>query len=222
MNEIEPAPAAPAAPAVPPDVDYTAAAQRAWTAFTRKPVEIVLGMLVATLTAFLVVTAGAAALGMNHQALEAVRGRDVKIGTALAGYGNFVASLVALLLVTVAVLVGIVACIVPGLLAVFFFYWTFMCMADDPSLGAVGSLKRSLALVRAHPVPTLVVLLANFVLSLAGGMVAVGFIVTTPLGFLFGAAVFDQMLATTGMLVTTGPAPVVTPAPVPPPSQGRD
>lgn len=180
------------------DLDYGALASRAWSAFTRKPVELIVGMLIATVTGFLLITAGAAWLGMSQQALDAVRGREVTIGTALQGYQNFVTSLVAMLLVGLAILVGGVLCVVPGLAALFFFSWTFFCMADDPSLGAVDAMKRSFALAKSAPVPTLAALGASVVLNLAGGAVMVGFLVTTPLALVFGAAVYDALTAKRG------------------------
>ena len=180
------------------DLDYGALATRAWNAFTRKPVELIVGMLIATVTGLLLITAGAAWLGMSQQALDAVRGRDVTIGTALQGYQNFVASLVAMLLVGLAILVGGVLCVLPGLAALFFFSWTFLCMADDPGLDAVGAMKRSFALAKRAPVPTLVALGAAIVLNVAGGTVVLGVLVTTPLALLFEAAIYDALTAKRG------------------------
>lgn len=175
------------------NLDYGALAKRAWGAFTRKPVELILGMLIASLTGILVVTVGAAVLGMSQQALEAVRGRDVTIGSALGGYQRFGASLAALVLLALIVGGGLLLLVLPGIAAIFFLNWTFLCMADDSSLGAVAALKRSFALAKAHPVPTLAALAAEFLLGLAGGVVKIGFLVTAPLGLLFAAAVYDAV-----------------------------
>ena len=103
-------------------IDYEAAFKLAWSAFTRKPVELIVGMLIATLLAFLIITVGAVALGVNHQALQAVRGRDIKIGDALAGFSEFGMSLGAVLLVILAVIIGTALCVVPGIIAAFGFY----------------------------------------------------------------------------------------------------
>jgi uncharacterized membrane protein len=178
------------------NLDYGALASRAWGAFTKKPVELIVGMLIATITSFLVVTAGAAYLGMSRQALDAARGREVTIGSALQGYQRFGTALVAMLLVALSVLIGGVLCIVPGLIAAFLFSWTFMILADHPELGAVDAMKRSLALAKSAPVPTLVALAASLVLSLAGSAVWIGFLVTTPLTMLFCAFVYDALTAT--------------------------
>lgn len=180
------------------DLDYGALATRAWEAFTRKPVELVVGMLIATVTGFLLITAGAAWLGMSQQALDVVRGRDVTIGTALQGYQRFVTSLVAMLLVGLSILVGGVLCIIPGLAALFFFSWTFMCMVDDPKLDAVGAMKRSFALAKSAPVATLVGIGASIVLNIVGSTVVVGVLVTTPLALLFEAALYDALTAKRG------------------------
>jgi len=176
-------------------LDYGALMQQAWNVFTQKPVELIVGMLVAALTGIAIITAGAAALGMSHQALEAVRGRDVTISTALAGYDRFSNSLVALLLVIPIVIVGLLMCVVPGLIAIFFLYWTFLFMADDPALEPLEALKRSYQFSKRHPVPTLVVFGAAMVLGIAGGIFYVGTLVTMPLTQLFAASVFDALRA---------------------------
>ena len=175
------------------NLDYSGLIEQAWSAFARKPVELIIGMLVAALTGLAFITAGAAALGIGHQALEAIRGREVTISTALRGYDHFSRSLVALLLVVAIVCVGTVMCIVPGLVAIFFLYWTFLFMADDPALAPLDALKKSFEFSKRHPVPTLVVVFVAFVLDFVGGIVYVGMLVTLPLTQLFSAAVFDAL-----------------------------
>lgn len=177
------------------DLDYSGLMQQAWGVFTRKPVELIIGMLVAALTSLAIVTAGAAALGMSHQALEAIRGREFTISTALRGYDHFSRSLVALLLVIPIVCVGLVMCLVPGLIAIFLLYWTFLFMADDPALAPLDALKKSFEFSKQHPVPTLVVVGVALVLGIVGGIIYVGMLVTLPLTQLFAAAVFDALRA---------------------------
>jgi uncharacterized membrane protein len=177
------------------NLDYTALMQQAWGAFTRKPVELIIGMLVACMSAVFIITAGAAGLGMSHQALEAIRGRDVTISTALDGYNSFAKALVLAILLCLIIGFGLLLCVLPGLFAMFMLCWTFMFMADDPALSPTDAMKQSFELSKRHPVPVLVLFVVNFLLSMIGGIVVVGTIVTLPLTQLFAAAVFEALRA---------------------------
>ncbi len=174
------------------DVDFGAAIKVGWEGFTRKPVELIVGWSLAFLSSLLLVTAGAAILGMVKQALGAVRGEEITIGTAFEGYENFVSGLVLSILLVVVMTLGFMACILPGIALAVMLQWTFYCAVDDQELGAVDAMKESWEMAKSNIAAPIIAMLIGFGLSMLGGFVPFGFVITAPLSLVITAAIYDS------------------------------
>ncbi len=185
------------APAAPKgvDVDFSAALKKSWEAFTRNPLELIVGPLLAMLSMLLLITVGPAYTGICNMGLKAARGESIAIGDAFSGYQRFGASFVAALLAGLAILVGALLLIVPGLIALFFFFLPFYFLADSGDLGGVDALKASARAAKANAATVIVTIVINLVLSFVGQITVIGWLVTMPIGVVFTAVVFEQIKA---------------------------
>jgi uncharacterized membrane protein len=113
------------------------------------------------------------AMGLIRASLAVCEGRKPEASMLMEtdGFFNY---LVAAILFGIAVVVGLVLCIIPGIIVAVVFQFFGYGIVQQPNLGAVDSLKRSAEITQGHrwPLFGLVVLLAliNFVGLLACGV----------------------------------------------------
>lgn len=139
----------------------------------RDPGQILLSMAPGFLIGFLVF---AAMIGSATYAMVAgLRGRDIGLGAAVQeGLRSLIYAAPALLLQAIMVVIGFVALVIPGIVAILY---TFVCVsvAAAESAPPGRAFKRSVALTEGYRVPILallaITLFANFLFStLVGGL----------------------------------------------------
>ncbi len=112
--------------------------------------------------------------------LRLSRGQEVSLASALSGIDVGQAILV-LLLVQLATLVGLVLCIVPGLV-VAFVTWFSLYFVVDQHLGAIDALKASIGLVGRNLGPMLMLALSCLGAAIIGVILCgVGLLVALPI-----------------------------------------
>lgn len=89
-------------------------------------------------------------VGFAGYFLTVSRGGDPRLDQLFHGFGVVLDALVAFLLVTLAVLVGFVFLIVPGVYLALSFSLVFILMSEDRNLGAWEALHRSWRLMDGH------------------------------------------------------------------------
>ncbi len=113
---------------------------------------------------------GPLALGLAITCRKMVRGETATMDDLWLGFKSFGPSFVAMLLVCLAILVGTLLCLVPGLAAAFLFCFTFQAMANGTE-SAVDAMKESLALVKENISPSLVFMVVLLVVNVVLGFV---------------------------------------------------
>ena len=170
------------------DLKYGVLIQQGFRELVRgnNPFVLVLGSLIATAGSIvsLGLLIGPFSVGLAKASLKVARGEAAEMDDLKAGFENFVPSFVAGLLVLLAVGLGTVLLIVPGLIALFAFMYTAHVLADDPELTAIDAMKESYAVAKENLSPTTVLLVLSAALStllsatgvgaiIAGGLIAV-------------------------------------------------
>lgn len=133
------------------------------------------------------------AIGLYRAGLEAVDRRPVTLGTFLR-LDRLGAVLGTLLLVSLGSLVGMLLCILPGIVFAFMAMWAPLFALDGH--GPVEAVRRSLSLTRQRWADAVVAWLVVQVIVLAGMLaLGVGLFVAYPVYFLLLAWVYRNMVA---------------------------
>lgn len=154
--------------------------------------------LVFNLVSFVVTTVVSA--GIIRGALDLTEGRPIEAGQVLTP--PRLPQLLVLAVVTgVLVTVGLVLCVVPGLVVLFFTAFSTYFLMDRPDLDAIGAIKASFGLVKDNVGPVLLWFLTCIGLFIAGLLVCfVGLLVALPVIYIGTAFTYKRL---TGQAVAT-------------------
>lgn len=132
--------------------------------------------------------------GIARFALTVARGRKPEFGEVFAGGSTFGAMFVGQLLLTIAIGVGLVFCVVPGVIIAIAcqFYALFIV---DKQLSGVDALKASWEVTKGHRVNLLVLAIIMFLVSVLGlAACCFGFLlIAAPMQMLAQAYVYQKL-----------------------------
>lgn len=153
----------------------------------------VLGQLIISVLAF--VTTQVMTRGLVRAALTIVNGGRPDPGTAFS-FDNIGPYLVGSILFGLAVGVGLILCVIPGLIiGALLGFWAFACVEQD--LDGVSALRRSLELTRANFGQVILFGLAYIGVNLIGALLCgIGLLVTIPLSYVAAAHFYRQLSGT--------------------------
>lgn len=89
-------------------------------------------------------------LGMAIFFLNIVRGNEVRIEQLFDGFKNYVPSLIVTILIVIAVSLGLILLIIPGIIIGIGLSMSMFILADNPSMSAVDVLKASWEMMKGH------------------------------------------------------------------------
>lgn len=138
------------------------------------------------------VVGGPLTLGLFALILKIVRGEQAEIGVMFSGFQRFLPALLANLLISVFVGIGIVLCVIPGLIVMALYMLTFLYMYDKgmdfwPAMEA--SRQQVMANFGKWLVLGIVIVALNLVGSIPCGL---GLLVTSPLSMLMIALAYER------------------------------
>lgn len=93
---------------------------------------------------------GPLALGVAIFALRIARGQKAEISNIFDGFQNFGAAIGTYLLMMLAIIIGTICFIVPGIILAFGLSQCLFLLADDPDIGPVNALKKSWEIMDGH------------------------------------------------------------------------
>ena len=132
-------------------------------------------------------------LGVVHIALKLVSGQSAEFGDLFGRMSVLVNYILAAIVFSVAVTVGLVLCIVPGIyLAIRWGLFTYFIV--DDGLGPIEALQRSWATTNGATLKLFLLGLVFFLINLVGFLACfVGVLVSYPVTYLAGARVYRQL-----------------------------
>lgn len=135
---------------------------------------------------------GPLVLGMYKLARAAVRGDAVEFGDLFSGFQKFLPSFLASLLVMIFSLIGMIFCIVPGIVVSLLYLPVYLFILDD-NLDCWDAMEASRKMVMNHFVPWLVLGLLLTLLNIVGLLACViGLAITMPMTFVAITLAFDH------------------------------
>ena len=167
----------------PIDVDSTV--REAWALFARDPLVHILAALV--YVGITLLTCGLAVLilgvlwaGLTVMALKGLRGGRPVFGDAFAGFRQFGQLFLLWIVMTVFVVIGTLACVLPGIYLMLAFSLATPLVVDR-RLSFWDAMTTSWRAFHANLGPMLLVTLVLYLINVVGGMIPLGFLVAQPL-----------------------------------------
>ena len=126
-----------------------------------------------------------ASIVTTHMAIKVATGRPLAWGD-LFTFPNFGASLLAAFLTWLATSVGVLLCVVPGIIAAFLFYYS-VYFTVDKGMDGIAGMKASWATLSSHVGELFPFALTGVGLYILGAVTLIGWLVTVPLVMLLSA-----------------------------------
>jgi uncharacterized membrane protein len=120
------------------------------TAVTAAIIVVVVSAIGNFVPAISVILAGPLGLGLAIFHLKIAREQEVEIGNVFDGFKWFGKALGTYVLKMVAIILGVILLIIPGIIIAIGLSQTFFIMADDPEIGIIDALKDSWELMDGH------------------------------------------------------------------------
>jgi uncharacterized YccA/Bax inhibitor family protein len=173
--------------------------RESWELFKANALVLVLASIVATLVASLSlgILAGPLFVGAIDIVRKARRGEPVQVGDVFARFDSFLPSVIALLLVSIAVCVGSLLFVLPGLLAGLFSGFVLHAIAYE-RLSAIDAIKRSFQVVKDHFLQCIALFVLISIAQAIGGAVVLGLLLAVPLSIVAMTLAYERMAASTG------------------------
>ena len=133
------------------------------------------------------------ALGFNIAILKIARGEDAQISDIFSGGRFYLRMLGASLLFTIAYVVGLVLCVVPGIY-ILLMLWPYTLVLVDEDPPGIDCLKRAADFTKGNRLSSLVLMFAVFGIMVLGALACgVGLIIAAPFASLIMAVAYLQM-----------------------------
>lgn len=155
-----------------------------WDIFKNNIVAYIIGTLVAILGSFFIVTIAPLFYGLAYMAMRGVKGEKVEINDVFEGFNHFVQSWIFMIVSVVLIFIGVMLLVVPGIiLLILLIYALPLLVIRD--YGAIDAIKESINIAKANFTETIFIFLVAMVISLIGGSIRIGAILTTPFIMIF-------------------------------------
>jgi|Deesub1362A_J573_1020465.scaffolds.fasta_scaffold00115_64 uncharacterized membrane protein len=143
-------------------------------------VSMILATMVFAIGSLLIITAPPLLFGIYIMAVKAIRGEEIQVAHIFRGFDFFGTSWIMSILAILAIAVGLVFLILPGLLIAALFIYAIP-IAVNERLSAIDSLKKSYILGTSNLSFTIILAIVVWMLGAIGSYTTFGFLLTTPL-----------------------------------------
>ncbi|MDH3653700.1 MAG: hypothetical protein OEN21_05480 [Myxococcales bacterium] len=154
---------------------------------------VVASLLVFVISALSIgLCAGPMVVGFIKLVRKRMRGEAGTATDVFEGFSEFGASLIAMILIGVGVIIGSMLLVLPGVIFAFITAFTFHAIALDGD-GATAAIGKSYTLIKENLAPSFVLLLIVAVLNAIGGSIIFGSLLTTPFSLIVMTFAYQRL-----------------------------
>ena len=165
---------------------------KSWNFFKKQYVVLIVGGLIATIGSIFIITAPPLYFGLFFIAWNIVDGKKVEISDVFKGFNYFIVSWIMLILYLIAIILGLIFFVLPGLVLMILFQYA-VAVAIAEKKGAVDSLKRSYRLAMDNFVFSLIFALIMWIINGIGGALQIGWVITCPFSVLATCVAYKKL-----------------------------
>lgn len=159
-----------------------------------------------------IILTGPLLLGLFKMAQSAVREQPVEFGDLFSGFQKFLPAFLAYLLITIFSAIGMIFCIIPGILISILYTPTYLIILNG-NLGFWDAMEASRKMVMDNFGQWIILSLVLFVLNLVGALACgVGLLVTMPMSLIIITVAYDLECQAADSTAAISPAPPVLPS----------
>ncbi|MBU1165949.1 hypothetical protein KKF81_03300 [Candidatus Micrarchaeota archaeon] len=154
-------------------------AKESFEIYKKQPIPLILGVVITLLGSVLIVTAPPLLFGFYQMCLRAMKNEEIKTMDVFKGFNYFFRSWGIMLVSGIAIVIGFVLLIVPGILVMILLQYASI-LALYENTGVRASLKRSYKIARANLGFSIILCLLLAIIDGIGGSITIGIILTMP------------------------------------------
>ena len=177
-----------------PEKDIGDILKQSWEVFMKDPATHIIANLLFIVVSVVSLGILAAPLMVGYIRLirDLMAGHEVSATDIFSGLSTTINSLIAAIVVGIAITIGLFLLVLPGIAVAFLLAFTFHFIAYQDS-GAIDSLTQSYNLVKDNFVLVLIVIIVVAVLNAIGSSVFIGSLLTVPFGMIVMNIAFERM-----------------------------
>lgn len=131
-------------------------------------------------------------IGTENYCMKICRGENPTTKDFFLPFNTYLRLMGAELLCTIAVVIGVAVCFIPGLILGFFFTFVSYAVIDHPELGIMDCIKHSWKLVKQYWKPILILIMINYAIQSVIGGTVIGLIPAIPFGILLISLLYTK------------------------------
>ena len=131
--------------------------------------------------------------GLIKASLKITEGGTPQVSDVFLDGGTYLKGFLALLVCTILYAIGMVLCVVPGLILMFFTVFVPFEVIGNPNAGVMDAIKNSFKLVKSDWKTTIVVFLVGYIITSVLGSTGIGLIPAYPFFYLALTVLYRQL-----------------------------